>query len=106
MAENAPTTPYTVLAHMLYENSNPFQLYEPGDHLDVTDATYSALDKRRNPVAGSKWFPIDTYTVKFEGTCLNGYQSVSLALIRKKKLYTKNIQAWVVDVETSCKAKV
>ena len=63
MAESAPTTPYTVSAHMLYENSNPFQLYGPGGHLDVTDATYSALDEGRSPVTDSKWFPGDTYTV-------------------------------------------
>ena len=31
-------TPRTVSAHMLYENSDPFQLIEPGGILDVTAA--------------------------------------------------------------------
>ena len=44
MAEKARATPYKISAHTLYENSNPFQLYESGCHLDVTGATYSALD--------------------------------------------------------------
>lgn len=44
MAEKARATPHTVSAHMLHENSKPFHLYESGCHLDVTGATYSALD--------------------------------------------------------------
>ncbi|MDG1801435.1 MAG: acyclic terpene utilization AtuA family protein, partial [Paracoccaceae bacterium] len=38
MGDTAKATPYTVSAHMLYENSNPYQLYEPGGHLDVIKA--------------------------------------------------------------------
>ena len=38
LAEEARATPYTVSAHMLYENTDPFILYEPGGHLDVTEA--------------------------------------------------------------------
>ena len=59
MAETARATRYTVSAHMLCENSNPFQLYEPSGHFDVTGATYSALDERRARVTGSKWVPSD-----------------------------------------------
>ena len=104
MAETARATPYTVSAHMLYENSNPLQLYEPGGHLDVTRATYTALDDRRVRVTGSNWVPSDIYTVKLEGARIGGYQSVSLTLIREKR-YTNNIQTWVADVETACKTE-
>ena len=48
-------TPETVSAHMLYENSDPFRLVEPGGVLDVTDAQYRALDARRVRVTGSRW---------------------------------------------------
>jgi hypothetical protein len=36
MAPDAVCTPHSVSAHMLYENSDPFILHEPGGHLDVT----------------------------------------------------------------------
>src|SRR5689334_16531542 len=57
LVENACCTPHSVSAHMLYENSDPFILYEPGVHLDVTGARYDALDERRVRVTGSRWVP-------------------------------------------------
>ncbi|MGB1887211.1 MAG: acyclic terpene utilization AtuA family protein [Paracoccaceae bacterium] len=105
MGQNARATPYTVSAHMLYENSNPLQLYEPGGHLDVTGATYTALDDRRVRVTGSRWVPSDTYTVKLEGARCGGYQCVSLALIREAQ-YVENIEIWTEAVEQNCRQKV
>ena len=104
MGQNARATPYTVSAHMLYENSNPLQLYEPGGHLDVTGATYTALDDRRVRVTGSTWVPSDTYTVKLEGARCGGYQCVSLALIREAR-YVQNIETWTNAVEENCRQK-
>lgn len=104
MGQNARATPYTVSAHMLYENSNPLQLYEPGGHLDVTGATYTALDDRRVRVTGSTWVPSDTYTVKLEGARCGGYQCVSLALIREAR-YVQNIETWTEAVEENCRQK-
>lgn len=104
MGKEARATPYTVSAHMLYENSNPYQLYEPGGHLDVTDATYTALDDRKVRVTGSKWVPSETYTVKLEGARSGGYQTVSMALVREPR-YVANIREWVADIEEKCTAK-
>ena len=104
MGQNARATPYTVSAHMLYENSNPLKLYEPGGHLDVTGASYTALDDRRVRVTGSKWFPSDIYAVKLEGARCGGYQCVSLALIREAR-YVQNIQNWTYAVEEKCRKK-
>ena len=104
MGHNARATPYTVSAHMLYENSNPLQLYEPGGHLDVTGATYNALDARRVRVTGSTWVPSDAYTVKLEGARCGGYQCVSLALIREAR-YVQNIETWTKAVEENCRQK-
>ena len=39
MATDARCTPHSVSAHMLYENSDPNLLHEPGGILDVTQAT-------------------------------------------------------------------
>ena len=81
LAEGAQATPHTVSAHMLYENSDPFILHEPGGHLDVTGATYRALDDTRVHVSGAHWVPSDTYTVKLEWARIAGYPNVLLALI-------------------------
>ncbi len=105
LGQNARATPYTVSAHMLYENSNPLQLYEPGGHLDVTGAAYTALDDRRVRVTGSRWVPSDTYTVKLEGARCGGYQCISLALIREPR-YVENIEIWTEAVEQNCRQKV
>lgn len=104
MGQTARATPYTVSAHMLYENSNPLQLYEPGGYLDVTGAIYTALDDRRVRVTGSTWVPGDTYTVKLEGARCGGYQCVSLALIREAR-YVQNIDTWTAAVEENCRQK-
>ena len=104
MGQTARATPYTVSAHMLYENSNPLQLYEPGGHLDVTCATYTALDDRRVHFTGSTWIPSETYTVKLEGARCGGYQCVSLALIREAR-FVQNIQTWTKEVGQKCRDK-
>lgn len=104
MGSAARATPYTVSAHMLYENSNPYQLYEPGGHLDVIDARYDAINDRTVRVIGSKWVPSDTYTVKLEGARIGGFQTVSIALVRDPR-YVQNIREWVADIEAKCTAK-
>ncbi len=105
MAENARATPHTVSAHMLYENSDPFILYEPGGHLDVRAAQYTALDDRRVRVTGSRWVPSDTYTVKLEGARPVGYQVVTLALLRDQR-YVAAASGWAIDIRTKCSAKI
>ncbi|MCU9848075.1 DUF1446 domain-containing protein [Defluviimonas sp. WL0024] len=104
MAPSARATPYTVSAHMLYENSDPFLLYEPGGVLDVTDATYAALDDRRVRVEGSVWRP-GPYTVKLEGARIAGYQTVSLTLLRDRR-YVANATGWAAEVAARARADV
>lgn len=104
MGEDAKATPYTVSAHMLYENSNPYLLYEPGGHLDTTHAVYESLDDRRVRVTGSEWIATDKYTVKLEGARRVGYQTVSLALIRDPE-YVENVHQWCADIADRCTEK-
>lgn len=104
MAPNAAATPYTVSAHMLYENSDPFILHEPGGHLDVTGSEYQALDKRRVRVEGSKWVK-GRYTVKLEGARVVGHQSVGLAIMRDRR-YVQNAREWAADVVAKVRAKI
>jgi hypothetical protein len=104
MALTAAATPYTVSAHMLYENSDPFVLYEPGGHLDVTGASYTALDARRVRVEGSEWIR-GAYTVKLEGARVAGYQTVALALLRDRR-YVRHAREWAVDVQARVAAQI
>jgi hypothetical protein len=104
LADGAHATPHTVSAHMLYENSDPFILYEPGGHLDVTEATYTALDDTSVRVTGSKWVPADDYTVKLEGARAAGFQTVLIAILRDAH-YVANAAKWSADIETKCVAK-
>ena len=105
LADGAKSSPHTVSAHMLYENSDPFILYEPGGHLDVTAAKYEAIDDSRVRVTGSEWVPSDRYTVKLEGAYVAGYQSVSIALLRDAH-YVENAQIWADDIHAKCSAKI
>ena len=104
MAPEAACTPHSVSAHMLYENSDPFRLYEPGGHLDVTCARYRALDARRVRVEGSEWIP-GPYTVKLEGARLAGYQTMLLAILREAH-YVANAQAWADTLVETLSARV
>lgn len=70
-------TPESVSAHMLYENSDPFRLTEPGGVLDVTEALYTSVSKRAVKVTGSIWEP-RPYTMKLEGAAGRRFQTVML----------------------------
>ncbi len=78
-------TPYSVSAHMLYENSDPFHLVEPGGVLDVSEARYEALDDRRVRVTGSRFVPAP-YTMKLEGARATAFQSIMLVGIQDPKV--------------------
>ena len=70
-------TPHSVSAHMLYENSNPFRLVEPGGILDVTDAQYEQADERTVRVSGARWDE-QPYTMKLEGAGGGAFQTIML----------------------------
>ncbi len=67
----------SVSGHMLYENSDPFRLYEPGGVLDVTHACYEQVSERRVRVTGSVWEP-QPYTMKLEGASSGRFQTIML----------------------------
>ncbi|MGB3314153.1 MAG: acyclic terpene utilization AtuA family protein [Albidovulum sp.] len=104
LAPSARATPYTVSAHMLYENTDPFLLHEPGGVLDVTHATYTALYDRKVRVEGSVWRP-GPYTVKLEGARIGGYQTVSLTLLRDRH-YVANARGWAAGVAAKARSDV
>jgi hypothetical protein len=86
-------TPASVSKHMLYENSDPFLLHEPGGVLDVTEARYAALDERAVQVTGSL-FRTAPYTMKLEGAARSGFQTIMLVGIEDPKVLA-NIDRFV-----------
>lgn len=70
-------TVHSVSAHMLYENTDPFRLTEPGGIVDVTDARYEQSSDRAVTVTGSRWEP-RPYTMKLEGAGGGRYQTLML----------------------------
>ena len=68
-------SPHSVSAHMLYENSDPYRLIEPGGILDVTAADYRQLDERTTRVTGSRWTPAPC-TMKLEGAGGGAFQTI------------------------------
>ena len=70
-------TPETVSAHMLYENSDPYCLTEPGGILDVTGSVYQQVSQRVTAVTGSVWHPMP-YTMKLEGARGGEFQTIMI----------------------------
>lgn len=75
-------TPLGVAAHSLYEQANPYRMYEPGGCIDTSQATYEQHDERRTKVSGSQWIPTDDYTIKLEGATRVGYRTFSFGGVR------------------------
>ena len=78
-------TPYSVSAHMLYENADPYQLKEPGVLLDAKRAVYAALDARTVRVTGSAHQAMP-YTIKLEGSGAIGFRTMVFSAIADPKI--------------------
>ncbi|MGH6908879.1 MAG: acyclic terpene utilization AtuA family protein [Phenylobacterium sp.] len=77
LIEGNACTVHSVSAHMLYENSNPFRLTEPGGVLDVTASVYEQVTPTRVRVTGSVWDE-KPYTMKLEGASGGQYQTIMM----------------------------
>lgn len=105
MAEGAVCTPHSVSAHMLYENSDPFVLYEPGGHLDVTGARYRATGDGAVRVEGAEWIVAPEYRVKLEAARVEGYQTTLLAVLRDRR-YVANATTWAARLGTFLRGEI
>jgi hypothetical protein len=79
MASQRKATPVSVAAHSLYEQADPYTVYEPEGRLDLGGARYEAIDDRRTRVSGAVWKPTNTPTIKIEGSRHIGERAVLLA---------------------------
>ena len=110
LAQGASCTPHSVSAHMLYENSDPFVLYEPGGDLHVETAEYqpakmAGIDAAAVRVTGSEWHSDKNYTVKLEGARLAGYQVTQLVMLRDAH-YVTHARQWVERLEAFLHAEI
>jgi hypothetical protein len=72
-------TPTSVAAHSMYEQSDPFIVHEPEGALDLSNASYVAVDDRRARVSGAVWHDTTQPTIKMEGAIKIGERAVLLA---------------------------
>jgi hypothetical protein len=97
-------TPQTVSAHMLYENSDPFRLAEPGGVLDVTEAQYVAIDERRVRVSGSRW-ETRPYTMKLEGAGGGPFQTMMLVGIEDPDVL-KDVDSFIARMQQGLRDRI
>jgi hypothetical protein len=101
--EGVHCTPYTVSAHLLYENVDPYRLVEPSGSIMAKDAVYTQVDDFTVKVTGAKFEHAKQYTMKLEGASFAGYQNISLVGIADKKVmadpdtWMKNLGEYVVN---------
>lgn len=86
-------TPVSVAAHTLYENADPFLLYEPSGALETDKATYEAVDERCVRVRGSGFRKMP-YTIKLEGARMIGYQSIVIGGVRDPVILGQ-LDSWI-----------
>ena len=78
MAPQRRATPVSVAAHSLYEQADPFTVQEPEGRLDLSRATYAAIDDRRTRVVGAVWQDAKETWVKIEGARSVGDRAILL----------------------------
>jgi hypothetical protein len=73
-------------AHSLYEQANPYFIYEPDGMMDLTNCKYEQITKRKVKVSGSKYVEAKKKTIKIEGVKKVGYRTISLGATRTQAM--------------------
>lgn len=87
-----------VAAHTLYEQVNPYYIYEPDGIVDLRKSEFKQLTDRSVKVSGSKFITGDKKTIKLEGVKLVGYRTISICGVRDM-LMIKDIDKILEDVK-------
>lgn len=93
MEKGVYCTPQSVAAHLLYENSNPYELTEPGTILDTRAAHYHQVSETTVRVEGSVCREIP-YTLKLEGSGKVGYRTMVFSGISQPDVLM-NFDTWL-----------
>lgn len=70
-----------VAAHTLYEQSNPYLIFEPDGVCDLTNSKFQQVDERTVRVTGSVFKEAEEQTLKLEGVKCSGYRTICPATI-------------------------
>ena len=65
-----------VAAHTLYEQSNPYLIFEPDGVCDLTNSKFRQVDERTVRVTGSVFREAEEKTLKLEGVKCSGYRTI------------------------------
>ena len=87
-----------VAAHTLYEQVNPYYIYEPDGIVDLRKTEFEQQTDRSVRVSGSKFITEDKKTIKVEGVKLAGYRTLSICGVIDM-LMIKNIKEILNDVK-------
>ena len=74
-----------VAAHTLYEQSNPYLIFEPDGVCDLTNSVFTQIDERTVRVSGSQFKETEEKTLKLEGVRCAGYRTICPATIYDSK---------------------
>ncbi len=74
-----------VAAHTLYEQSNPYLIFEPDGVCDLTNSKFTQVDERTVRVTGSEFKEAEEKTLKLEGVRCAGYRTICPATIYDPK---------------------
>ncbi len=70
-----------VAAHTLYEQTDPYYIYEPDGVVDLHSSIFEQVDDRTVRVRGSKFTEAKEKTLKLEGVKISGYRTICPATI-------------------------
>ncbi len=65
-----------VAAHTLYEQSNPYLIFEPDGVCDLTNSKFEQIDERTVRVTGSVFKEAEEKTLKLEGVKCSGFRTI------------------------------
>jgi hypothetical protein len=68
-----------VAAHTMYEQGNPYFIYEPDGVIDLKESKYEQISDRAVRVSNSTFHEAEVKTLKLEASMLAGYRSISIA---------------------------
>ncbi len=74
-----------VAAHTLYEQTNPYLIFEPDGVADLTNSKYTQVDNRTVRVSGSIFKMAKVPTLKIEGVKCSGFRTICPANVYDSK---------------------
>lgn len=65
-------------AHTMYEQTNPYMIYEPDGVVDIQNATFEQADERTVRISGAVFQKAEKKTLKIEGVQKVGYRTICI----------------------------